>query len=378
MFMIETLLYLTSDSFIAGVFGFGAVDYIFNASLDTGFAKISIVVLLWGLLCAFCYFKQCSGDDRFSWGIYVACIVMFLSFGLSMWHPQWLLMAIPFLTLGMFFNQDMDIYLLLDLLLMALFTLYVVNTWTRGCDQNLFNLGIFARYTIGIDQNITMSDLLVLKDTDLIFSLWAAVLLSYVVYLHPKKMCLPKHVGGSFHKSILRLRYIGGCCIFILPSVLSVALNMILPNVVYASGQDVTEIIGAMQKDDVYEQVFTMQRESVTGIAINMGTYQKENGSILKCELIHKNTNTVCNTLEIDTSDLVDNQYTRFEFEDPTKVIAGETYAVRISGRQMRLDDTFALYRMGEKPENNIESESYAIINGIRQNYDLAIMVYGK
>ncbi len=378
LFVIETLLYLTSDAFVSGVFGFGAVDYIFNVSLDTGFAKISIVVLLWGLLCAFCYFKQCSGYDWLSWGIYVSCMVMFLSFGLSMWHPQWLLMAMPFLTLGMFFNKDMDIYLLLDLLLMVLFTLYVVNTWTRACDQNLFNLGIFARYTIGIEQNITMSDLLVLKDTNLIFSLWAAVLLSYVVYLHPKKMFRPENAGSNFRKSILRLRYIGGCCIFILPSVLSVALNTILPNVVYASSQEITEIVGAMQEGDVYEQVFTVQKDSITGIAINIGTYQKENHSILKCELIHKNTDSICNTLEIDTSELVDNQYVRFEFEDAVKVIAGETYAVRISGKRIFSEDTFTFYRMGEKPESTVESGNYAMINGIKQNYDLAIMIYGK
>ncbi len=159
---------------------------------------------------------------------------------------------------------------------------------------------------------------------------------------------------------------------------LSVALNTILPNVVYASSQEITEIVGAMQEGDVYEQVFTVQKDSITGIAINIGTYQKENHSILKCELIHKNTDSICNTLEIDTSELVDNQYVRFEFEDAVKVIAGETYAVRISGKRIFAEDTFTFYRMGEKPESTVESGNYAMINGIKQNYDLAIMIYGK
>ncbi len=230
LFIIEFIIYATSEAFISGVFGFGAVGYIFNVSFDTGYAKISIVVVLWGLLCAYCYFKECKEDERFSWSIYICCIVMFLCFGLSMWHPQWLLMAIPFFTLGVVFHKDIDVYMLLDLLMMGIFMLFVVNIWKNSCDQSLFNLGIFSRYSIGIEQKVTMSDLLVLKDTNLIFSIWTAVLLSYVVYLHPKRMSEPADADIDYqkHKGMLRLRYIGGCCIFIVPSVAALLINISL------------------------------------------------------------------------------------------------------------------------------------------------------
>ncbi|MDE7313115.1 MAG: glycosyltransferase 87 family protein [Eubacterium sp.] len=377
LFAIETLLYITSEAFISGIFGFGAVGYIFNVSLDTGFAKISIVVVLWGLLCAFCYFKECKEEEWFSWGIYISCIVMFLSFGLSMWHPQWLMMAVPFLTLGMFFNKDSDIYMLLDLLMMAAFTLFVVNIWKRACDQNLFYQGIFARYISDISQNVTMSDLLVIKDVDFIFSIWAALLLLYVVFLHPKRMCMPKDVCKKFQKGILRFRYIGGCCIFIVPSIAAMVMNMMLPDVIYVSSEEISEIVGVMQETDVYEQVFTAEKETVTGIAIDIGTYMKENNSILKCELVDKNTESVLNELEIDTSELIDNQYIQFEFENPSYVVLGSQYAVRVSSSRILPEDTFTLYRMEEKPDDE-QMMSYAIINGEKKNYDLSIMVYGK
>lgn len=378
LFIIETLVYVTSDAFLEGVFGFEAVGYIFSVVLDTGFAKISMVVVLWGLLCGYCYFKELQEEEFFSWSIFVVCIVMFLSFGLSMWHPQWLLMAVPFLTLGLFFHKDTDIYLLLDLLLMIVFTLFVVNTWKRVCDQNLFYQGIFARYLSDVGQNVTMSDLLVIKDMDLVFSLWAAVLLSYVVFLHPKRLCVSQEVCRKFNKGLLRLRYIGGCCFFIIPSIVAMSLNLILPDVIYASSQEITGIVGVMQEGDVYEQVFTLEDTSVTGIAIDIGTYQKENHSLLKCEFVDKQTAEVLSELEIDTSKLVDNQYVRFEFPDTVMVVQGEQYLIRISGINILPEDTFALYRMGEKPKSSTEAESYAMINGIRQNYDLAIMVYGK
>ncbi len=378
LFIIETLVYVTSDAFLEGIFGFGAVGYIYNVGFDTGFAQISIVVVLWGFLCAYCYFKELQEEECFPWSIYVSCIVMFLSFGLSMWHPQWLLMAVPFLTLGLFFHKDTDIYLLLDLLLMIVFTLFVVNIWKRACDQNLFYQGIFVRYFSDVGQNVTMSDLLVIKDTNLIFSLWTAVLLSYVVFLHPKRLCVSQEVCRKFNKGLLRLRYIGGCCFFIIPSIVAMSLNLILPDVIYASSQEISGIVGVMQEGDVYEQVFTIENTSITGIAIDIGTYQKENHSLLKCELIDRQTAEVLNELEIDTSKLVDNQYVRFEFPDTVMVVEGEQYLIRISGINILPDDTFALYRMEEKLQSSAEEESYAIINGIRQNYDLAIMVYGK
>lgn len=378
LFVIETLIYLSSEAFRSGIFGFGAVGYIFNVSLDNGFTKTSIVVVLWGLLCAFCYFKECSDKEWFSWSVYVSCIVMFLSFGLSMWHPQWLLMAVPFLTLGMFFNKDTDTYMLLDLLMMAVYTLYVVNTWVRACDQNLFHMGAFARYTAGIGQNITMSDLFVIKDTNVIFSVWVAILLSYVVFLHPKRMCKPEAVCQKFHKGVLRLRYIGGCCIFIIPSITAVMLNAVLPDVIYASSQEIFGIVGAMQEGDVYEQVFTAEKTSVTGISINIGTYMQENNSILKCELIDKSTDDRLNKLEIDTSELLDNQYVKFEFAEPSSVVLDRQYAVRITCSQILPEDLFTLYRMGEKQGSEGRMGSYAVINGVKMDYDLAIMVYGK
>ncbi|MCI8507795.1 MAG: hypothetical protein HFJ06_04430 [Lachnospiraceae bacterium] len=228
VFIFETLIYIASTAFREGVFEFGATGYIFNLSWDNGFTKVSIVMAAWVLLCAWAYFKECRDEtEEFQWGIYLSSIVMFICFGLSFWHPQWLLMAIPFWVLGMFFHQKPDIYMLLDLIMMVLFVALAVGIWQNECDQNLMAGGILKNYVSDyVGKNYKMADLLHLNDNNFIFSMLAAVMLVYVVFLHPSKLCSSENVTVSQHKGIMRLRYIGGVLFFVVPSFLCLYVNM--------------------------------------------------------------------------------------------------------------------------------------------------------
>lgn len=92
VFLLEVGFYIHSAAFRNGVFGFGAARYIFNASIDLAFTQIKIFLLGWVLTCAWAYFKETENKtDEIKWALYFCSIVVFLSFGLSMWHPQWLI-----------------------------------------------------------------------------------------------------------------------------------------------------------------------------------------------------------------------------------------------------------------------------------------------
>lgn len=377
LFVIELLFYITSEAFRTGVFDFFATDYLFNFTLENGAVPIRVGLVLWILLCAFSYFKECREDEWFLWGIYVSCAVMFLCFGLSYWHPQWLLLAIPFFTLGMAFHKRTDIYMLLDFIMMGVFVLYVVNQFPH-CDQDLFNGGIFRRYVQDVVGNNTkMSDLLVIQDVSTIFSLFVAVLLSYVVFLHPKMMGKSGTVCEKMEKGVLRLRYIGGCCCFIVPSLICLAINFIEPKILFAAEEQQTvEIVGVMTPKDEYEQVFLAKGKQVSGIAVDMGTYMRENHSVIKCELIDKETDAVLNTLEIHTEDLIDNAYVTFDFPKATEVVRDKQYAIRIRSVSILEGDIFTLYRTQEKPD--IDDSNYAVVNGKKEHFDFCLKVYGK
>lgn len=379
LFIIETLFSASSEVFQTGIFDFSATGYIFQVSLSYGTVSVSLVVVLWVLLCAYAYFKEWQQQEWFAWSIYICCGVMFLSFGLAPWHPQWLLMAVPFLTLGMAFHKKTDIYLLLDLLLYVVFIYVVIHTCREWCDQNLFDGGIFRRFVVGIvGKNLAMADIMIFQNLNQIYSAFVAVLLAYVVFLHPKQMCTAQTVCQKMSKGILRFRYIGGCCFFIIPSLICLIYNLTFPRITFASEKEVTRIVGPMQEDDVYEQVFTAQGKCVTGIAVKFGTYIQKNHSVLRCELIDHKTGQVQNELKLDTAKLEDNEFVSFDFADETPVSQGKLYRIRIRAETMRKKDKFTIYRTDLKQEEDEDTGSYTLINGRKIAFDLGIKVYGK
>ena len=115
LFIVETIIYLHSSAFINGVFGFKAASYIFELSLDLGYTKISVVLLLYAIICGYCYFVEIPDESQSKVAIWILNLVTFIAFGLSFWHPQWLLMAVPFWVLGTVFAKNKEFYLFLDI-----------------------------------------------------------------------------------------------------------------------------------------------------------------------------------------------------------------------------------------------------------------------
>lgn len=229
LFVVETLVYIISEAFREGIFGFKAAGFIFNVGYDNGYTVTSIVVVSWVLLCAYAYFKECKDDmEEFQWCLYLSGLVMFICFGLSFWHPQWLLMAVPFWTLGLFFHKKSDIYILLDLLMMICFSIFVCAFYQNMCDQIVMTGGVFATFIVDylVAPKCTMANLYHITDANLMFSSLVALMLVYSVFMHPSKLCSPDEITVGEHKGLLRLRYIGGILFFVVPSFICLYINM--------------------------------------------------------------------------------------------------------------------------------------------------------
>ena len=219
-FLMEMLLYIHSPAFREGVFGFNATSYIFNASIDTGYYKISIVVVLWIALCVFSYLK--SVKNIFIESLFVLNLVVFLCFGLSMWHPQWLLLAVPFMSLGIVVNKKSDVLLLLELILSCLYCMFTVNMWPNHVDQTLLFNGVlkkFIKNPIGEDSAINMSMLYVVKNIDLIMSFFSGCLLALTILKMPRYMTTKdSEIDIDTKIWYIRARFVFGVLFFVVPA----------------------------------------------------------------------------------------------------------------------------------------------------------------
>lgn len=228
-FLIETLLYIQSEGY-KYVTGFGATGYIFNASIDLGPDKISLVVLLVGVICAYSYFQPIDVNDSkevFKWSLFMINLIMFAIFGLCPWHPQWLLLMTPFLVLATFINKNMKIHLILDVILFVFEIMYTVNYWSDHVDQALVKLGIWGKYLANnIGQNLMMKDIYIVKDLNLLISLFSGVLLISVLFKHPKYTKEEYNLDIKESVGWIRTRFLAGMLFFLVPMGLCIMMSV--------------------------------------------------------------------------------------------------------------------------------------------------------
>lgn len=230
LFVAEVLLYIGSPAFRRGVFGFFAVGYIFRAVIDLGNVQVSIVMISWVLLCAYAYFaEEKRGLEGFKNIISLLCIDMFICFGLSFWHPQWLIMAMPFFAIATFLHKNSGIYMLLDTLLMLVFSGVVAVFELWQVDQVLFAggvLGMFPDVVNLLGSNIEMDSLFIIKDSNLWFSMFTSVLLVMAVFSRPNYMISSAESEAGKYPVELSIRTIVGNLIFVIPSFVCLFLNL--------------------------------------------------------------------------------------------------------------------------------------------------------
>lgn len=214
-FIIELLIYINDSGFKTGVLGFGATSYVFNLNIPSSyFIDIKVLLFAWILLCAFIYLNN---KDLFEQKVfYYLSLLSFILFGLSLWHPQWVLFITPFLVLSTIINRRYDFFILLDIALMFSFIWFTVNTWTNHVDSYLLGRGIFSNIANPNYHPLISS---ILKDSNKIsYTFFSAILLINALYKHPKFAMNNIQDDISDAIPLIRLRLLVGIMIFIIPA----------------------------------------------------------------------------------------------------------------------------------------------------------------
>ncbi len=373
------LPYIGSSAFKQEVFGFGATSYVFDIALSGTRLQLSVVPIAFIVLCVCALFKQelQSKGELFSWVIFYGCVVFFLCFGLSHWHPQWLMLGAPFWALGLMMSKRVDISCLIDIALMLLFSVYVVNTWANHVDQRLFQYSVLKPLVAGKfdTAGVMMRDLYVISDIPLVRSCFAGVLAASTLIKHPK-FCTG-NIGESVKKSMnwLRARFIAGISVFLIP--MFICLPFIINAPMRLSSPEITGSVGIIPPitdGQRIEQVFTCETDNISQIGLQVGTYQRTNDFILKAEIADEETGSIVTVIDIATSELADNDYSIVEFPS-VSVESGKRYRVSFISEGANELNTISFYRTGD---NTALDNCYAVIDGVVQSYTLAVNIYGK
>jgi len=148
---------------------------------------------------------------------------------MSMWNPQWVLFATPFLVFGAVINKKPNIFLFLDILLMFFFVGFTVNYWENHVDKKLFTHGVFqyAAANIHLTDGFLMKDVFRINDKNTFYTMFSAIFLIKAVFSHPKYCMDDMNIEIDKHLSTIRLRFIIGISIFVVPAFVCLASHIL-------------------------------------------------------------------------------------------------------------------------------------------------------
>ncbi len=273
---LEILFYHHSPAFLSYAFGVGSsgdnpTGYITNAAYFTGYdlgGNLKYVVYLaflaFAFVCAYAYFlDRKEGYIETQYGVYLICLSAASFFCFSKWHPQWLMMAVPFWTLSAFMHKNTKIFMAVDLLFMVLFSMFVTCQFASVCDEIMLSRGIFKFILPGgqISQYAKMSDYLGKLDMSMELSLITAIIGVYGIFKHPSFLSPEPDRSADGSMGWIRARFIlGMMCIFI-PALLCVFHSVKTHETSYDERR--RGVFAQMENGDEYVQEFTPAAESI-------------------------------------------------------------------------------------------------------------------
>lgn len=374
--IVINLPYISSPKFQNGVGGFGALDYVFSASVEYFFGEIYLIPVLWIVVCVFAYMKGelINKKELIQWSIFICNLVVALIFGFTFWHPQWLMLATPFTVLAICVSDKKDIFSILDVALSIVFFVFVVNTWPDALDQHLFEWGVFGE-AIGprLDLAIKMTDLYPIRDTSFLFTCFAGILLARTLILYPKRNQIEVVTTAETDMNWFRGRFWISILFFLMPMFICFFSAIKSPVLSYSPESEAVAVVPTDKNEIIIEQFFVANTDTLSAIAIKIGTYERQNSSDLTIEIVDETKNVLA-SLDVDVENLVDNAMEVIEFA-PIKVENGNLYTVRIIPSNSDSTNCVAIYRTADNTANERE---YAVIDGVLQSYNLFISLYGE
>lgn len=391
---IEYLLYKNSAGFRDYTFGVGnsgdsPMASLFSAGIYTGYQlsairyQVSLLVLVYGAVLGLAYFTRTANrQDEMKWAFYLCCLSLFALFGLSKWHPQWLLLAVPFWVISAYMNRETKIFMILDLLFMGFYVMFIVQTIPNNVDQAMLNKGVLRGLVDGdIGTKLMMKDIVGRIAPELCLSILSMMMLVYALFKHPK-YALSDMAQETQCTGWLRTRFLAGVGFFVLPAFLCLFAALRPPYAGYQvkASDETRQYVNLSELGDSVSQRFCSTGKSIDKLQFSVGVNARQNAGYLKLTLIDcskEEDEGGYKLYEVDwpTDSLVDGEIITADFGS-IPAIEGGYYEALFEITQANGDYLLSLPYSAEKQETTGNEEEYALKDGQKQGYQLEMTVY--
>ena len=171
--------------------------------LVTTVGDINVLIVSFLVLCFFCFFFI-DNKDYVENSIFVGNIVSAILFGFSRFHPQWIIIAVPFMVLGLVNVKKEQLYKYILVLSLATIGFYIIFSILNedGHIGNLLEDGILGTkigtaHLFDEASAVSLNDFYKVDDLRIAYSIFAASLWGFAILVNPKmknKVCKNENV----------------------------------------------------------------------------------------------------------------------------------------------------------------------------------------
>jgi len=226
-FFAEYLLYGADSAFQENVFGFDALDYASLTDFATYIGTASFAKVLCVLLAIWAYFHHPKDrEEKIRWVVFLNCGMCFCLFGLMTFHPQWLIFAVPFWVLSAMLSERTEKYYWGNIVLIAVFYLFVFQVWRGTVDDVILQNGIWKYMIAGRSMSVHAVDVLPWIDLNTLYSIIIAIFLAFFVFSHPRNTRQRIAEDDREHAWLIRAQLVAAAGFWTLPCILAVFKDM--------------------------------------------------------------------------------------------------------------------------------------------------------
>lgn len=300
--LIEIIIYLPSPAFKQSVFGFSALSYLDNSLNLGGLRGVNVFLLAMIILAVLAYVIKPKEDEKVQWSIFFANGVSFAFYGFVSFHPQWLLLCVPFMVLAVMRTRVSKILVIVqNILIIALYFL-VVNAWSGNVDQQMMAYGALKKF-VPSGWAVSMKDILSYDNEVYLFTAIFAILLLYMVFSHPKFAQQNLNVIEKDTVLNIRIAYIIAFLAWVIPAFvcLKVAMDGKFQMISDTESEQMTPV--AMTEDTTIKQEFYNTADEIYSLKIRSGNYGHNNQVSLIVDFVNAETD-ICeyeNTLTVNS-----------------------------------------------------------------------------
>jgi hypothetical protein len=322
--LLQIGMYFHNAAFRSSFFSVasGRVSFLEDFNLSPVNSSPYLIIII-TMICIYAYIKEVDLDsEQYKTAINISLLSYASLFATVFWHPQWLLMIVPFFALSYLFVNDASKSYLIDIAGMFAFIYVVVNQWEHNVDVSMLSNGLLRSFFTYIP--LSASQLFVPQFSYIFMGVFFVYLFSpLLIQLFQATNSVKQQVVEDFNTSnnSLRARFYLGVAIFVIPSLFcalapkDIARKLdptayTIPGLVI---QGVDAQVGDINRKISIKQSFIAEYDKLFDVNVQMSTGDRVNQCEVTLTLSDEQNNIVA-VRRLDCRSIVDNAFYSFDF----------------------------------------------------------------